>query len=62
MAARYFACEAVLYRTGANVDGAFAAYGGSIEGNQKAAEASLECSAVKVLCSEAQGDDRGRSF
>ncbi len=55
MAARYFASEAVLYRTGANVDGSFSALGGSIEGNQRAAEAfSVECSIVKVLCSEAQ--------
>jgi hypothetical protein len=55
MAARYFAAEAVLYRTGANIDGAFAAFGGTVEGNQKAAEAfSVECSAVKVCCSEVQ--------
>jgi len=55
MAARYFAAEAVLYRTGACVDAAFAAYGGTVEGNQKAAEEfSVECSAVKVFCSEVQ--------
>ncbi len=55
MAARYFAAESVLYRTGANIDGAFAAFGGTVDGNQKAAEAySVECSIVKVLCSEAQ--------
>jgi alkylation response protein AidB-like acyl-CoA dehydrogenase len=55
MAARYFAAESVLYRTGANVDAAFAHFGGTVEGNQRAAEAfNVECSAVKVLASEAQ--------
>ncbi len=55
MAARYFAAEAVLYRTGANIDGAFASFGGSVDGNQRAAEAfSVESSVVKVFCSEVQ--------
>lgn len=55
MAARCFAAESVLYRTGASVDSAFAEFGGSVAGNQKAAEAfSVECSAVKVLASETQ--------
>jgi alkylation response protein AidB-like acyl-CoA dehydrogenase len=55
MAARYYAAESVTYRTGANVDAAFAEFGGTVAGNQKAAEAfSVECSAVKVFASEAQ--------
>lgn len=55
MAALYFAAESMMYRTGANVDSAFASFGGTVEGNQKAAEAfSVECSAVKVFASEAQ--------
>jgi alkylation response protein AidB-like acyl-CoA dehydrogenase len=55
MAARYFASESTLYRTGANVDSAFSEFAGTVEGNQKAAEAfSVECSAVKVLATDAQ--------
>ena len=55
MAALYFAAESVLYRTGANVDAAFAEFAGTVEGNQKAAEAfSVECSAVKVFATEVQ--------
>ncbi len=55
MAAHYFASEAMLYRTGANIDAAFAQFGGTVEGNQRAAGAfSVECSCVKVFCSEAQ--------
>ncbi len=55
MAAHYFAAEAMLYRTGANVDSAFSSLGGTVEGNQRAAESfSVECSAVKVFASEAQ--------
>ena len=55
MAAHYFASEAMLYRTGANIDLAFSQLGGTVEGNQNAAHAfSVECSCVKVFCSEAQ--------
>ena len=55
MAAAFFAAESVLYRTGANIDGAFAQFGGTVEGNLKAAHAfSVECAAVKVFCSEAE--------
>lgn len=55
MAARYFAAEAALYRLGANIDQAFAEHGGTIDGNRTAAEEfSAECSAVKVMATEAE--------
>lgn len=55
MAAFYFAAESALYRTGANIDRAFEETGGTLDGNRQAAEEfSVECSAVKVLATEAE--------
>jgi alkylation response protein AidB-like acyl-CoA dehydrogenase len=55
MAARFYAAESMIYRTGALIDSAFEAYGGDIPGNRKAAEEfSVECSACKVFSTEAQ--------
>lgn len=55
MAAHFFAAESALYRTGADVDAAFALSDGSEEQNRKAAEEyAVECSAVKVFCTEAE--------
>jgi alkylation response protein AidB-like acyl-CoA dehydrogenase len=55
MASLFFAAESMVYRTGALIDEAFAAYGGSNEGNRKAAEEmAVECSACKVFSTEAQ--------
>jgi alkylation response protein AidB-like acyl-CoA dehydrogenase len=55
MAAHYFAVEAALYRTGANIDAAFAAHAGTVDGNRAAAEEfAVECSAVKILATEAE--------
>ncbi|HTQ11288.1 MAG TPA: acyl-CoA dehydrogenase family protein [Fimbriimonadaceae bacterium] len=54
-AARFFAAESMTYRTGALIDEAFAAFGGSVAGNRKAAEEmSVECSACKVFATEAE--------
>jgi hypothetical protein len=45
----------MTYRTGALIDAAFAEFGGTIEGNRKAAEEfSVECSACKVFSTEAE--------
>ena len=56
MAARFYVAESMIYRTGALIDEAFDAFGGSNEGNLKAAqEHSVECSICKVFASEAQG-------
>lgn len=56
MAARFFAAESMIYRTGAMIDGAFEATGGTVEGNKVAAEQySIECSACKVIATEAEG-------
>jgi alkylation response protein AidB-like acyl-CoA dehydrogenase len=55
MASLFFAAESMIYRTGASIDDAFAQYGGSIEGNRKAAEEmSVECSACKVFSTDAE--------
>ncbi|MCW5937442.1 MAG: acyl-CoA dehydrogenase family protein [Fimbriimonadaceae bacterium] len=55
MAALYFGAESALYRLGANLDQAFEEHGGTVEGNQRAAEEfAVECSAVKVLATEAE--------
>jgi alkylation response protein AidB-like acyl-CoA dehydrogenase len=55
MAARFFAAESMIYRTGAMIDEAFDAHAGDIAGNRKAAEEyAVECSACKVLSTEAQ--------
>lgn len=56
MAARYFAAESMLYRTGTYIDDAFAAHSGSIEENRLAAEEyAVECSACKVVATDAEG-------
>lgn len=56
MAAWYFAAESALYRTGALIDQAFDSAGGSLEAKRAAAEEyAIECSLVKVLCTEAEG-------
>ncbi|HMS54504.1 MAG TPA: acyl-CoA dehydrogenase family protein [Fimbriimonadaceae bacterium] len=55
MAARFYAAESVIYRTGALIDEAFGLFAGSVEGNRRAAEEfALECSACKVLSTEAE--------
>lgn len=55
MASLYFAAESMIYQTAALVDGAFEAWGGTIEGNRRAAEEfSVECSACKVFATEAE--------
>jgi alkylation response protein AidB-like acyl-CoA dehydrogenase len=54
-AARFFAAESMIYRTGALIDEVFAQYSGDISGNRKAAEEfALECSACKVFSTEAE--------
>ena len=56
MAAWFFVAESMIYRTGALIDSAFDAYGGTIDGNRRAAEEfAVECSACKVFSTEAQG-------
>lgn len=55
-AIRYFLAESMIYRTGHLIDLAFEKWGGTVEGNQRAAaEFALECSACKVFASETQG-------
>ena len=55
MAMFYFVAEAMLYRTGANIDRAFETMGGTPDGNRKAAEEyAIECSACKVFTTEAE--------
>jgi hypothetical protein len=55
MASLFFAAEAMIYRTGAQIDDAFAFFGGTNEGNRRAAEEmSVECSACKVFSTEAE--------
>ena len=55
MAALYLAIEAMLYRTGANIDGAFAQSDGSVDQNRLAAEEfAVECSACKVFATEVE--------
>jgi len=54
-AALFFACESMVYRTGALVDSAFDKDSGTIDGNRKAAERfSVESSACKVFSTEAE--------
>ncbi len=56
MAAWFFVAESMIYRTGALIDLAFQAYGGTIEGNRRAAEEfAAECSACKVFSTEVEG-------
>ncbi len=53
MAAWFYAAESMIYRTGAMIDAAFDLWGGTVEGNRKAAEEfSVECSACKVFSTE----------
>ncbi|MDI9641272.1 acyl-CoA dehydrogenase family protein [Kamptonema cortianum] len=55
MAAQYFAIESMLYRTGHNIDGAFAQSDGSVDANRAAAEEfAVECSACKVFATEVE--------
>lgn len=53
MASLFFVAEAMIYRTGNQIDSAFEAVGGTIEGNRKAAEEfAIECSLCKVFSTE----------
>jgi alkylation response protein AidB-like acyl-CoA dehydrogenase len=55
MAAWYYAAESMIYRTGALIDEAFHTWGGTVDGNRRAAEEfSVECSACKVFATEAE--------
>jgi alkylation response protein AidB-like acyl-CoA dehydrogenase len=55
MATLFFVAESMIYRTGALIDEAFAAHGGTIEGNKRAAEEySVECSICKVFSTVAE--------
>ncbi|MHB8635135.1 MAG: acyl-CoA dehydrogenase family protein [Fimbriimonadaceae bacterium] len=55
MASLFFAAESMTYRTGALIDDAFAAYGGPIDGNRRAAEEfAVEASIGKVFVTEAE--------
>ena len=55
MAAWFYVAESMIYRTGNLIDHAFDAFGGSIDGNRKAAEEyAIECSACKVFSTEAE--------
>ncbi len=55
IAARFYAAESMIYRTGAMIDAAFEAYAGDIAGNRKAAEEfAIECSASKVFSTESE--------
>jgi alkylation response protein AidB-like acyl-CoA dehydrogenase len=55
MASLFYASESMTYRTGALIDEAFAAYGGTIDGNRKAAEEfAVEASIGKVFVTEAE--------
>lgn len=56
MAAWFYAAESMIYRCGADIDSAFAALGGTPDGNRLAAEEfAVECSACKVLSTELEG-------
>ena len=51
----FYVAESMTYRTGAMIDGAFAEWGGTIDGNRRAAEEfAVECSACKVFATEAE--------
>lgn len=55
MAGLFFVAESMIYRTGALIDEAFDLYGGTVDGNRKAAEEyAIECSACKVFSTEAE--------
>ncbi|MEQ1822532.1 MAG: acyl-CoA dehydrogenase family protein [Fimbriimonadaceae bacterium] len=54
-AARFFAAESAIYRTGALIDEAFDSYAHDMPGMRRAAEEyAMECSACKVLATEAE--------
>ncbi len=54
-AAKFYAAETMIYRTGALIDEAFHTYAGDIAGNRKAAEEfAIECSACKIFSTEAE--------
>jgi len=56
MATLFFVAESMIYRTGALIDSAFDEFGGTIDGNRRAAEEyAVECSACKVFSTEAEG-------
>ncbi len=56
-AAKFFAIESAIYRTGADIDAAFARHGGTTDGNRRAAEEfAIECSAVKVVATEMESE------
>ncbi len=53
MATWFYIAESMIYRTGAMIDDAFDAWGGTIDGNRAAAEEyAVECSACKVMSTE----------
>lgn len=55
MAAWFYVSESMIYRTGALIDEAFEQFGGTVDGNRKAAEEyAIECSACKVFSTEAE--------
>ncbi len=55
MASLFFAAESMIYRTGADIDGAFECLGGTVEGNRRAAEEmAVECSMSKVFSTDVQ--------
>lgn len=55
MRALFFIAESMIYRTGAMIDDAFDAWGGTVDGNRKAAEEyAIECSMCKVFSTEAE--------
>ena len=55
MAGWFFIAESMIYRTGAMIDEAFDLYGGTIDGNRKAAEEyAIECSACKVFSTDVE--------
>lgn len=55
MIALFFVAESMTYRTGSMIDGGFAEWGGTIDGNRKAAEEyAVECSACKVFSTEVE--------
>lgn len=55
MAARFYAAESMIYRTGSYIDAAFEASDGTAAENKRAAEEySVECSVCKVVATEAE--------
>ncbi|MEA2553713.1 MAG: hypothetical protein QOJ65_1889 [Fimbriimonadaceae bacterium] len=55
MAMLHWTSESMIYRTGALIDTAFENWGGTVEGNKRAAEEyAVECSMCKVFSTEAE--------